>query len=325
MANIMINKTCNLRCPYCFANEFVNKSEDNITLENFKKAVNFLLTGKQIKGNIGIIGGEPTIHPQFREIIKEVITNSNVKSALIFTNGIKLDEYIDIIMNEKIKFLINLNSYNDIGTVFFNKIINNIELLINSDKKQDVHLGLNIYSTTQDFSFFFNTIDKYDFEHVRLSITVPNWESDKNGFIKFKELKDVFYNIIVELMSRNISYVIDCNKPPKCIWTEEEIEKIKLIGAESKDGLNGISFELNKCNPVIDILPDLTAVRCFGLSDVTKVKISDFTSFDDLRKYYLENIDKEYITKPLCSDCKTCNLFDGKCYGGCLSNKKICI
>ena len=321
----MINKTCNLRCPYCFANEFVNKSEDNITLENFKKAVDFLLSSQGTGGRIGIIGGEPTIHPQFQEIIESVVKNDKIKSVVLFTNGIKIDEYIDILSHEKIRFLINLNSYNDIGVGFYNEILNNIELLLNRGKKNDINLGLNIYSSKQDFSFFFNVFDNYDLTHARISIIVPNGESSTDGFINFKELKDAFYNIIIELMSRNISYGIDCNKPPRCIWTEEEIEKIKLIGAESKDGLHGISFEFNKCYPVIDILPDLTAVRCFGLSDVSKVNISDFNSFDDLRKYYLENIDKGYIAKPLCSDCKKCDLFGDKCYGGCLSNKKICL
>ncbi len=37
MANIMINEDCNLRCPYCFANEFVNKKTNNVTEENFIK------------------------------------------------------------------------------------------------------------------------------------------------------------------------------------------------------------------------------------------------------------------------------------------------
>ena len=35
MANIMLTDTCNLRCPYCFANEFVNKSANEISIENF--------------------------------------------------------------------------------------------------------------------------------------------------------------------------------------------------------------------------------------------------------------------------------------------------
>ena len=44
MANIMITKRCNLRCPYCFAEEFVGKSSDDITIDNFRTAIDFALT-----------------------------------------------------------------------------------------------------------------------------------------------------------------------------------------------------------------------------------------------------------------------------------------
>lgn len=38
MANIMMTDACNLNCPYCFANEFVNKNKNEITEEAFDKA-----------------------------------------------------------------------------------------------------------------------------------------------------------------------------------------------------------------------------------------------------------------------------------------------
>lgn len=42
MANIMLTDVCNLRCPYCFANEFVNVDKNEISEQNFKKAVDFI-------------------------------------------------------------------------------------------------------------------------------------------------------------------------------------------------------------------------------------------------------------------------------------------
>ena len=40
MANIMFNETCNLKCPYCFANEFVGNGHHGEMDENaFNKAI----------------------------------------------------------------------------------------------------------------------------------------------------------------------------------------------------------------------------------------------------------------------------------------------
>lgn len=44
MANVMITQRCNLSCPYCFANEFTNNNTNDITIENFIKALDFIKT-----------------------------------------------------------------------------------------------------------------------------------------------------------------------------------------------------------------------------------------------------------------------------------------
>ena len=66
MANIMMTDVCNLRCPYCFANEFVNKDTNEISEENFRKAVDFIV-GDGSHSSVGLIGGEPTVHSHFEE------------------------------------------------------------------------------------------------------------------------------------------------------------------------------------------------------------------------------------------------------------------
>lgn len=67
MANIFLTRKCNLKCPYCFADEFVNQKNQDVTLENFKKILNFIKVDKTSK--VGLIGGEPTLHPKFNEIL----------------------------------------------------------------------------------------------------------------------------------------------------------------------------------------------------------------------------------------------------------------
>ena len=68
MSNIMINEVCNQRCSYCFASEFVNKKRNDMSFTNFKKAVKFINTARS-SNRIGIIGGEPLLHPEFDKFI----------------------------------------------------------------------------------------------------------------------------------------------------------------------------------------------------------------------------------------------------------------
>ena len=83
MANIMITKRCNLNCEYCFANEFVNDEEakkSDISIDRFKEIMDFILGDGTVK-EIGLIGGEPTCHHNFKELLKIL---KNGKWDLIF-------------------------------------------------------------------------------------------------------------------------------------------------------------------------------------------------------------------------------------------------
>lgn len=120
MPNIMLTYRCNLKCPYCFANEFVNSSSTDITLENFDKAIGFLT--KDGPTRVGLIGGEPTLHGEFDTILTRIIDNPLITEATIYTNGILLDKYIKLIVHPKFRVLVNWNSEEDIGKSHFSRI-----------------------------------------------------------------------------------------------------------------------------------------------------------------------------------------------------------
>ena len=124
MANLMITKQCNLHCSYCFANEFVNKQKDIMSFENFMKCMKFLSYNP--KERIGLIGGEPTTHPELDKILAAII-DSPFRSACLFTNGILLDQFINELRNARFQILINLNSPENIGRDAFDRIIDNMD------------------------------------------------------------------------------------------------------------------------------------------------------------------------------------------------------
>lgn len=321
MANIMINETCNQRCPYCFASEFVNKKNNNISFEKFLMAVDFILTEKdnKRKGIIGLIGGEPLLHPQFDEFIYYLSNRIDVKHITVYTNGVLLEQHINSILNDKVGLLININSSEDVGKDNFAKTQEIVNLLVNKYNKKNVTLGLNIYDNI-DYSFFVQCADKFRSSKVRLSIVVPTNNNGEKGYAHFIKLKDKILEITKELLLRDINFGFDCNWPVPCMWTTEEQRDLKLMGLMRNSRERIPSCDCC-CIPVIDILPDLTAIRCFGLSETSKEPISNFKNINELREFYYSKFDLNLSKIQLKSDCKKCDLFPYKCYGGCLANR----
>ncbi|MCI0704019.1 MAG: radical SAM protein [Planctomycetia bacterium] len=86
---IEITQRCNLTCPTCYADSSPQKDEF-LTLAEFANTLDRLLAaGKGDTDLIQLSGGEPTIHPQFFEILDHALS-SGVKQVYINTNGIRL-------------------------------------------------------------------------------------------------------------------------------------------------------------------------------------------------------------------------------------------
>ena len=323
MANIMVTERCNLSCPYCFADEFVNRKATEISIGNFQKALEFVLASGSYGRFVGLIGGEPTLHSKFAELLAIVNRIDQLKEVLIFTNGIKIDETFDLTADQKFTFLINLNSPEVIGDKNYDRITKNIDdLVVKYDKKHSITLGLNLYKLDMDYSFFVDTLRKYRFRTARLSVTIPGSPDEAGGLDRLSAFKDLAYRLYVGLLYRGINVVFDCNKMPRCLWTDLEIRKISLFQANTDNERLGFNLTASKCNPVIDILPDLTAIRCFGLSEWTKVRIDDFGSLDELYDHYRISFDAKLAEIPATGACLNCDMFsDHSCYGGCLLSK----
>ncbi len=328
MANIMMTDACNLKCPYCFANEFVNKDKNEISEEAFVEAKDFIL-GDKTRRTIGLIGGEPTLHSKFDKLLRILIRDERAESIVIYTNGVFIDKYWDIITHKKVHLLINCNSPKDIGENAYKKICDNLEtLLIKKEFIDNVTLGINMYKEDFEYDYILDLLKKYNYHHVRVSITVPNIDDDRNtdGHEWFMKMKPRMIQFFKELMDAEIIPNFDCNKIPSCLIEENEFEELKeyLKNEYIRENIikSNISNKCVRCSPVIDIRQDLTAVRCFGLSEISKQSIKDFKCIRDLENYYMRTIDAyafNTVYSEKCSDC-----YDRKvllCNGGCLSYK----
>lgn len=318
MANIMINSKCNLKCSYCFANDV--DLDSNMTLANVKKAVDFIVNRNTER--IGIIGGEPTLHPELKEILKYLCENVHVQEVMLFSNGILLNKYWQELKNEKMKVLINCNSASIMTNVLYSKMLDNIfEASQKYMGRERMALGLNIYDAKMDFTYIFEILKKTGIKNLRLSVVVPNYSVDesKDSLENYERMKDITYEIICKALMLDIQPHFDCNVMPKCIFSADEKKNIIQLGGNRTNIISDKSY----CTPVVDIMPDLTAVRCLGVGEEARVSIDMFDNIDDLRNYFSYKYDDYCYITPISEKCKNCyERIVKKCSGGCLSYKK---
>ena len=316
MPNIILTEYCNLKCPYCFASKMIEEKTDdtkNISLEQLDVILKWLLSSTTSIERIGLIGGEPTLHPQFKEILGKInsfneFTNT---SSIIFTNGINLGEFLPVI-GPNMSILINVNKLTGIFLNKLNTILNEINYL-NWFKIDKVILGCNLYQSENTYSYFWNIVDKYpDISRIRMSITAPNSKELKsNKELYYTKMKPILLEFLEETKKRKIKIEYDCNQIPLCLLNDEEQNLINQLG----------KFD-NFCDPVIDITPDFKATCCFGVYD-TPIQCNNFNNIEELFRYFKNQMVIRTINNntSMCKDCKKLQL--AQCQGGCLSFSSI--
>ena len=85
---IEITDRCNLSCPTCYAESSPNHGRHR-SIEEVEKMLDIIVTNEGNPDVVQISGGEPTIHPQFFEIL-ELAKSKPIKHLMLNTNGIRI-------------------------------------------------------------------------------------------------------------------------------------------------------------------------------------------------------------------------------------------
>ena len=321
MANIILTSYCNLHCPYCFASKMI-KTEDikNIPLEQFKKTLNWI---GEDDDEIGLIGGEPTLHPQFKEILNIIEEYSQRRKTphgfTLFTNGIYLDKYIyDLPQNMGI--LINVNQPEAMTTEQYSKMIKNISTLSrmgwtvnNPPYQKRVTIGCNICQEITDYNFLWNIVKTFNIKEIRVSVVAPTKKeqlADKEGY--YNLMKPIFLDFVKKAIENGVILHPDCNQIPGCYFTKEEIDMInKVYPPDERE-------HYRCCRPVIDISIDFSATSCFGCYE--RINCKNFKNLNELYRYIVYKVMAVRIACNGTGKCATCEKFNFlQCQGGCLA------
>lgn len=290
-----ITQACNMKCVHCYEGLKHLAGNDLLTLEEWKNVID------QIKflnvNRVVVIGGEPCIHKNIKEILKYLADNSI--ATTLFTNGYFLDEdLMKIIIDNQIDVKVSLYGHNkEIHDAItgvqgsFDKLISSMKILLHNGVKVNVAVTL------------MKENEKYA-ENIRMFLKTLNVTG-----IKFDVIREVIdgqqsahmptdTDVIESAYRRKANFSIDKKGFDEYI-NRNTCWYGRLVISENGDILPCV-FERNiKCgnikeNNIIDIINSDKMKKCWNC---------DFSNIDECR-------DCEY--RYACKDCRPMAIALGK-------------
>lgn len=310
MPNFQIIQACNRKCPYCFAEDLIGSNSVStnklMSLETVNKSLDYLQ--KFQKRSFSIIGGEPTLHPDFQEIVRLALNRE--MNVFLFTNGVmkkNIAEFLAGIEEERLGILMNVNDLGTYSEKEIGMLCNTLSLL-----GQKTSFGFNIYQPGFDLTFLVELIEKYQCKKfIRLGLAQPIYRG-KNIYARIEDYKEIAENIVRQAAAcdeKDIIVGFDCGFV-QCMFTPEQLGWLKLFRAET-------SFA---CEPVFDVGPNLEAWSCFALSNWNKLNVLNFDKPEDVEEHYKKQ-QLLYKWSGIFAECFDCKyIARGQCSGGCISH-----
>ncbi len=90
LALIEIVNNCNLACPTCYADSPPARTVDAVPLEDLKCRIQGVVDRKGKIEILQLSGGEPTLHPEFFELLRWLQDHPKIDYVLLNTNGVRI-------------------------------------------------------------------------------------------------------------------------------------------------------------------------------------------------------------------------------------------
>jgi len=310
--NLLITNYCNQNCSFCFARKEMNKLslKKNMSLKTFSVILK-KLKNKKIK----LLGGEPTLHPQFNKFVNLSIKQS--PEVEIFTNGVFNKAKFTFLKNrlDKVKFIFNISTPG-----FQQNVIIRRHVLANI-KSISVLTSVSLSITVDPYTNIRSIIKKLPIDiilrlsSVRIGISNPMLGSNYYEFSQFKKIGSLIYFLVKQF--KKISPSIEINQNcglVRCMFSQAEYNYLKKINfLVDYWGCFGKTSSM-------DISTDGTAFNCFPLSSIIRKKIcgKELVSFNFLFIKNRLRLRKKFINKR-CLKCSFNGPFPPQCSGPCLA------
>jgi MoaA/NifB/PqqE/SkfB family radical SAM enzyme len=311
MPNILLTTRCNLSCEYCFAQErMLQKRSQDMAMQDVEKVIAFLKrSGSPV---FRAMGGEPTLHPHFGDILRLAL-GEDMRVDLL-SNATWREEFNALharISPSRLLFLLNIDHPDRYSPKLWARIECNLAAL---SGRKGVTLSFNIFEKHPRSDYIFDLAARYDIRSVRMSFSLPVLGA-RNAHLRLEDYRGAtpfIMGFVRRAQASGISVKLD-NAVPPCIFTHEQAGEL-LLGAVLDLGRN------SRCEPIVDIGPDLTVWCCFCLSKLWNRNLDEFDTLEEIEGYYrqvLSPYQDRIFPMDECAECPYRELWG--CQGGCIT------
>jgi cyclic pyranopterin phosphate synthase len=311
MANILLTDSCVRACPYCFAGaEMARHDAGPMAWDDIVYVADFLQASGERR--VSLLGGEPTLHPDFPAVLGYFVARGF--DVTVFTSGLMSSVRLNALAAEvpqypkwRVQFVCNINNPAQTPETPA------------ETAKRDAFLealgpwtqaGFNIYRTDFDLMFLFDLIERFKLRrYLRLGIAHPIPDAG-NLSIAIADMRTVIARLGLwrEAFEKlRVRPSLDCGFP-LCKISDEELGWMSRLTGP-------INF---KCDPAIDITPDLQVYSCFPLAGIERKSLYDFDSYSMIVDYFRFLMLRIRAKRAgLFDECGACpRRADGVCSGG---------
>jgi hypothetical protein len=341
MANISITRRCRSGCRYCFARHEMNRdAAADMPPEIFAAALRFLQSAGI--GEVRLLGGEPTEHPQFVAYVDRARRQGF--RVIVFSGG--------LIPAPALAFMAGIPS--DRISVVLNTADPTEDPALLARRQREVcrrlgtrvTLGVNIRSAHQQTAHLFEWIDRYGVQRrIRMGIAHPIWGASNEYFrIRGPRTIPLLERIVTEAGQRMVAVDFDCGFTP-CMFSREFVEGHPELFThpvpgppaanrtpDLNDGSSGhdrpghsIAAEAvgMRCAPIVDILPEGDCIACYALSRFRRFPLPANGGRDDLVDAFNQQL-LPVLPLGLHRECAFCDHREkGVCGGGCRARRAL--
>jgi MoaA/NifB/PqqE/SkfB family radical SAM enzyme len=314
LANLVITEVCNLSCPYCFASDHMAHAKANasrlfISIKDFEEHLDYL--DRSGIDQIRLIGGEPTLHPQFPELIQRAMSRN--KQIVIFSHGLMPEQALSsltVIPPDQCTILINMNATRAVNGPTTKEQTQRFSVIKQLEHR--VVPGFNIYRPNFQLDFLLSLIDEANCRRsIRLGIAHASL-SGNNKYLHPKQYPVVGHQIVLfarRAFEAGVRLEFDCGFV-RCMFSDEDMETLREVKAD---------FGW-RCNPILDIDLNGQAVHCFPLAERFQMHLTLAEDTTALREKLIFQT-APYRIAGVYRECLTCSFKSrGDCTGGCLAS-----
>jgi len=305
MVNIIVSNVCNMQCACCFAEDHMsNGNKAFISLDEFERRLDYV--DQSAINEIRLIGGEPTLHPQFDTLIQQAQRRG--KHLVVFTHGLLPDRIVsalEAIPPDACTILVNTNAtrHSDGPT----KAEQTRRQAVLRRLGSRALLGFTIVTPRPELDFLLPLAQGCQ-PKIRLGLAQPIL-GGSNRYLHPKQYPQVGHPIArfaYTAAQHGLTVELDCGFV-RCMFSQDDLETLHAAGVDPAW----------RCNPIVDIGINGEAFHCFPLANQAVVPAADLAA--NLRASLAAKV-QPYRVAGIYKECSSCRFkLMGACTGGCLA------